>query len=359
MNAFTKSQLINYIYKTIELSNYKYKLLETEDDLEYLTNTDSDNTMPKKYYVSANFTGTNCLLVFCKMRERNYSYLIDRKTLTFTQNQLDYDKVNLIPVDINLDNSIYNGTIMDGVIIRNDKIKDKFFVMTDVYYFRGHDMSKDNMNHKLMNVTTYLDNNLKLDKSNTINLTVNKLYEIEELETLINEDIPKTKGYHVRGISFYPEISGTKLLYIFQQNQKVKSSVEETKEEKRITKYVSKSDESIKAVFDMRKTDIPDVYKLFLVETIKDIKTNKTQLKTKNMGIAYIPTTEISKLCKEIYKESTTNRALVECKFDHNKNKWTPRKQIKDMKIPTNISEIENKFEIIEEIVYSEEDYKK
>ena len=58
MNSYTKSQLINYVYKTIELSNYKYKLLETENDLESFKESEY------KYFVSANFTGINCLLVF-------------------------------------------------------------------------------------------------------------------------------------------------------------------------------------------------------------------------------------------------------------------------------------------------------
>jgi hypothetical protein len=60
-------------------------------------------------------------------------------------------------------------------------------------------------------------------------------------------------------------------------------------------------------------------------------------------------------MCKEIYKTAANNRALVECKYNHDKQKWIPRRHVKEVKIPTNIVEIEDKFEIIEEIVYSEE----
>jgi hypothetical protein len=76
---------------------------------------------------------------------------------------------------------------MDGILIRNDKIKDKFFVITDTYYFRGQNMVNENINNKLINITSYLDNNLKTDKNNSINLTVNKLYELSDINKLIND----------------------------------------------------------------------------------------------------------------------------------------------------------------------------
>src|SRR5947207_5256190 len=98
-NVYIKQQLINYIYSTVELSNFNYKLLEYEADLNLLTKD--------KYFVSANYSGSNCLLIFVKIKERFFSYLVDRKTLTYNKNSINLDNIKIIPVNIKLDESIY------------------------------------------------------------------------------------------------------------------------------------------------------------------------------------------------------------------------------------------------------------
>lgn len=347
-NINLKQQLVKYIFNTVDLSNYKYKLLEYENDLDTFDKS-------KEYYASANFTGTNCLLVFCKLRDKFYSFLLDRKLLSFNINQIDYERVILTPVNVKVDSSIYNGTIFDGIIIRNDKIRDKFYVITDVYYFRGSNMTNDKITHKFMNVSAYLDNNLKQEKYSNLNLTVNKLYPLEEISVLINEDIPKTKGFHIRGLSFYPEISGTKLIYVFPQNQKIvcptkseqaNASHDETEKKKKTTKYINKTSKTVTGIFELRKTNVSDVYKLFLVED--DISDGKKILKSKKMGIAYVPSLECSQLCKDTFSKLITERALFKCKFDNDKSKWIPIEHCTDRKIPSKITEIEEHLETIE-----------
>ena len=54
----SKQQLVNFIYDKINLSNFKYDSLEVESELPQL--------ISKTYYVSANFSGSSCLLVFAK-----------------------------------------------------------------------------------------------------------------------------------------------------------------------------------------------------------------------------------------------------------------------------------------------------
>ena len=67
----TKQQLINFIYKNVNLSMFKYDTLEVESELPQL--------ISKTYYVSANFSGSNCLLVFAKIKEKFHIFLVDRK----------------------------------------------------------------------------------------------------------------------------------------------------------------------------------------------------------------------------------------------------------------------------------------
>jgi hypothetical protein len=360
-----KKLLIDYIYSNINISKFKYKLLENYSDLANFQES-------QKFYVSANFSGSNCLLVFCKLKGKFYSFMVDRKTLSFNSEQIKYESVNIIPVNIKLENSIYNGTIIDGIFIKHDKKKEKFFVITDLYMFRGVTTEKDKINMKLSNIETYLDYNMK--SCQNLILTINKLYELENIDKLVNDDIKKTHDFHVRGLSFYPETSATKLIYVFNEDKDKKvlnknngseSSSRENREiilpstnnnnqvsenKKTKIKYSIKSEfknQEIIFVLELKKTEISDVYKLFAVEEFE--KEDKKILRTKKMGIAYVPTRDISLKCKEIFNKNVNGRALFACKFDDNKNKWIPLDEVKNVKVPNKISEIEMKLELIEE----------
>jgi len=360
-----KKLLIDYIYSNINISKFKYKLLENYSDLANFQES-------QKFYVSANFSGSNCLLVFCKIKSKFYSFMVDRKTLSFNSDQIKYETVNIIPVNIKLENSIYNGTIIDGIFIKHDKKKEKFFVITDLYMFRGVTTEKDKINMKLSNIETYLDYNMK--SCQNLILTINKLYELENIDKLVNDDIKKTHDFHVRGLSFYPEISATKLIYVFNEDKDKKvlnknnGSESTSKENREIILPVSNTNNQISEnkktkikysikqefknqeitfVLELKKTEISDVYKIFAVEEFE--KEDKKILRTKKMGIAYIPTRDISLKCKEIFNKNVNGRALFSCKFDDSKNKWIPLDEVKNIKVPNKISEIEMKLELIEE----------
>jgi hypothetical protein len=298
--------------------------------------------------------------------------MVDRKTLSFNSDQIKYETVNIIPVNIKLENSIYNGTIIDGIFIKHDKKKEKFFVITDLYMFRGVTTEKDKINMKLSNIETYLDYNMK--SCQNLILTINKLYELENIDKLVNDDIKKTHDFHVRGLSFYPEISATKLIYVFNEDKDKKvlnknnGSESTSKENREIILPVSNTNNQISEnkktkikysikqefknqeitfVLELKKTEISDVYKIFAVEEFE--KEDKKILRTKKMGIAYIPTRDISLKCKEIFNKNVNGRALFSCKFDDSKNKWIPLDEVKNIKVPNKISEIEMKLELIEE----------
>lgn len=359
-----KQQIINYIYSVIEVSRYKYKVLEVEDDLQLLD--------VNKYVVSANFTGPNCLLVFIKIKDKFYSHLIDRKTLSYNPSQIKLDNLKTTRVRVALDQSIYDGSIFDGILLQQGS--SRTFVITDCYYFRGKNLSDDQLVYKLINVKSYLEANYKSDNIiNTLKLSVNKIYELSDISTLITNDIPKTKNINIRGITFHPIISGTKLIYLFgneakttnntfQLNQKQyhvpinsvgKQSAnsgtdqQETHPKHKTTvTYVCKTDQPIFATLEIRKTETVDVYKLYSVE--KCTKNNKTVLKSKKMGIAYIPTEKCSRTCKNLIS-SDNSRILMKCQFIQDKNKWMPIEQDSISKIPTFITDIEKNMDIIED----------
>ncbi|QKF93839.1 adenylation domain of GTP-dependent mRNA capping enzyme [Fadolivirus algeromassiliense] len=347
-NDNIKHLLLTYIYDTIELSNYKYKLLEYEFDLPLLKE--------KKYYISPNYNGIQSLLVFIKIKDKFLSFIVDRKTLTYNINQIDYNKVKIIPVHYRLDESIYNGTILDGVLLYNNIDGMKHFVVNDIYYFRGKDTTADKITNKMLSFTTYLETIKEDQNMNNLIFIPNKLYELKEIQQLSNVYIPKSKyNKSIKGISFYPEFSGMKLLYLYNncsqdnkqedqpQKNTQKDQVSETPKEIRQSNIVVSND-NLTAIFKMKKTDTVDVYNLYIGE--KSIEGDKKLFKYKKIDIAYVPTKECSYFCKDAMSKSSNDGILVDCKYDNTKGKWIPYKIITDKKRPDTIDKIEHVLNI-------------
>ena len=377
-NDSIKHQLIDYIYSTVDLSQFKYEMLELEADMPKLF----DN----KYHLTANFVGVNCLLIFTKIRDRFQAFTIDRKTLSYSKNRVDPDKVDLKHVAVELDTTIYKGSIFDGVLVKNGDVDQ--FIISDVYTFKGSDYSNVDLEMKMFEVKTYLESTDP--KINTLQnrhkyhpeleLSVNKLYSMKDIDKFVNKVVPKFTDCKIRGLCFYPVLSGTKLIYLFGNekrgttnelstkvntkinnksnntnithnkkslsDKKRKSSSSDSDNGNKLTKYkfVSSTNESQHAVLEMKGTDIVDIYRLYSVEKIK--KNQRTMLKRKKMGIAYIPTTERSQWCQSALSKSKKNSILVKCLFHNSKGKWEPIETDYTKKFPTLFSDI--KVEIME-----------
>lgn len=349
-------QLLNYIYSSVELSKYKYTILKTESDLHMLD--------VKKYKVSSNFNGINYLLLFVKIKDKKYSCLIDRRKLSYNLCQTDYNSLRIMNVRVALDESIYNGTIIDGTYVAAKKM----FVISDCYRFRGKDMTNDQLPIKLININSYLDANYKSENIvNTINLCVNKIYDLSETEKLITSEIPKAKNVQIRGLVFHPIVSSTKLIFLFNNSCNTGNTVDNnnysyihntktnTTNKKNIT-YACKTDKDIIMTLQIKNTSIIDVYKLYAVELVNKQEpkiNNKSVYKIKKLGMAYIPTKECSHMCRSLFidnnMESNKKRILVKCKFDKNKNKWIPLEQDTKLQRPSSIDEIETYMDIIED----------
>jgi hypothetical protein len=332
---YIKTILIDYIKRTLNLSNYKYKVIEFDFDLQQLKD--------KTYMVGPNYGGINGLLIFLKHEDKFLSYVIDKKFLTYNLDKVDYTKVKIIEMNYRLDESIYKGTIMDGVLL-NDKI----FVINDMYYFRGDDLTDDKIAHKLMNVSSYLNTN-KIDSPlNDSTFIVNKLYKLDEIENLINVYTPQLpQSDLISGVSFYSEQSASKLIYLFNnatgKNESVVveniiNDVPLINNEYEIVENVETDNVSVETLtFKVRKTNINDVYNLYLGTILpnKIFKYNK-------IGIACIPTIESSFYVRNAFINNNNMDLLMDCKHDETKNVWIPMKINTDKKKPDLISKLDS-----------------
>lgn len=344
-----KTQLINYIYSTVDISRFKFDLLKFDNQLPLL--------LKQKYFVSANFSGSNCLLVFVTIKGKYHSFLVERKSLSYNLSKVDMAKVAITNISVKLDASIYSGSIFDGIYIQTKN--EKLFVICDIYQLRGQDQTSARLDSKLITIKKYLDvNYTQSENSNDLILSVNKLFNIDKTDHLISDVIPSLKEYNVRGICFYPETSGTKLIFMFdndsrndekeksnpipitqnlfkknnhQSEQSKSNSSEGTSpvenlikinKEKIINKsvcYIPKKNTDPKTyTFEMKKTDKPDVYDLNIVKYASD----NVKLKRVKVGIAYVPSKSKSEWCHSIFESKESQ--LVNCIYHKDKQKWEP-----------------------------------
>jgi len=361
-NSNFNQQLINWIYSTVDLSKFKYEIIQFDNELPRL--------IKQKHYVSANFFGSSTLLVFTKIKDRYYTYTVERKTLSYTQNKIDYDKVKIdTRIKLRLDPSVYMGTIFDGTIVKQ-RNGETNFIITDVYYFAGQDFTQTSIDNKMFTLKKYLESNYNSnDKMNNMTLILNRLYEMKEIDHVVKSVIPSIKDFQIKGLCFYPEISGTKFIFLFgnetkeglpprteslkidhrMPNVQHKSSpTNENSDEKKMVKYkyINKTNKDIYATLEMKSTETVDVYNLFAVEKIE--RNGKKVLKRVKMGIAFVPSIEKSSWCKDIIEKSVDNSVLVTCKFDNDKGKWEPIEIEKINNRPTMIDLIETKLDLME-----------
>lgn len=210
-------QLLDYIYSTIELSKYKYHTLEFDNELPKL--------LTQKYFVSVNFIGFNNFLIFCKIKDKYYTFTIARNSISYNKSKIDYNRTEIDFKTVGLDPSIYNGTIFDGTLIHRHKEND-IFIISDVFTFCGNEMTHVKLNDKLLIVSEYLKHNYKShDTKNTLSLFIDEhMSPIEKTDMLVNKIIPDITNRKVRGITFYPEITGTKIHYLFGNENKIGSN---------------------------------------------------------------------------------------------------------------------------------------
>jgi hypothetical protein len=343
-NINIKSIVLDYLYNKIEVADHKYVLIKNIGDVYELKN--------RKYYVSGNTCGINSFLIFMKKDGNYYSYLVDRRSISYNRNTLKKSSVRFTEIKLAVDLKLYDGTIIDGVLIDNDndkiiskgetKSNKMMFMISDVFSFCGKSLLAMNYKKKMFTIGTMLSEYIDKNKFNTSNieLFVSRPFEINQANDLFAEYInPYSKKYNIKGLTFYPENSGAKIIYLFdKQDDKYKNELVnrnvtinpnaktddnlqllESSETKKIFKFELVDPECIDDIvinLEMKKTGISDVYKLY------GIFHNLDKYIKKKIGIAYIPTYELSIKAKLFFLNSESK--IINCKFNSYKGKWVP-----------------------------------
>lgn len=363
-----KQNIVNYIYynDNFDLSKYRFKIIESNNDMDILRK--------QLHFISPNYDGMPCLFVIFNKDEMNYVYMINRKSLVYNISQVVPQNIVMYPMSINVNNLLFDGTIFDGIYISSSNT----YIITDVYLLCGKNMSNIIITDKLLNISSYIKK-IHSSDSNSVKFQINKLYDMKNIIELLKKmkfdeqkcnssnlehnqikkyentekythhvtnDKTNNNIYSSKGIVFYPSKSGTKIIYIFSiKNENIenaelcyeKSKSNKTIDDKKKSKYYNLKKKTVYKtsvsyqicfVFDMIKTEIPDVYKLFLTNNKKEHIF---------IDIAYIPTLELSK--KFMLEFKNIESQFVNCKFDREKNKWIPIDCVLSCNYPQNIDD--------------------
>jgi hypothetical protein len=308
-----KKDIINYLFNTLDLSKYRYNILNNLQRLKFLKQN--------KHYASPNFRGYNYLIIFKKINGKNYAVAIDRRKLKYKREQIDMNKVFIVSLKINPSQSIFRGTIFDGKLI-NIK-KNYVFLIQDCYYLMGNNFISTELKQKMQLLDDLLNNQFSSPNKN-FTFKINKLYDYEELHTLVNETIKKCT-IPCQGLIFYPKFSGITMIYIEKKNDKIEISNEQDEVNapsyqmfQQLEKYLKQRKYSYEAEgkkknFWLKITDITDVY---------EMSESKNGDK---LDIVHIPNLKTSHLCYNVLKDGSKKE--FNCIFYSKFKKWIPLKE--------------------------------
>lgn len=362
-----KNYIVEYLYDKLEMSDYKYVIVKNISDMYDLRNN--------KYYVSSNSCGINSFLVFTKNKDKFYSCYVDRRSISYNKDTLKKETVRMKEVTIPVNKELYNGTIFDGIWIDEDlssnntnKNKKKYFIITDIYEFCGKKYITMDYLKKMSHFNFYFDKYFDKEQSN-IELIIQRPFEINNVDKMFKEHIYENfKKLNIKGISFFPMYSGSKLIYLFDKEDEntktellngVHKMIKNKKnnhdnydnysnESIKIYKFrpsnIDSTDE-IKLKFLLTKTTLPDVYNIY------SIFNNNKKYIYKKIDIAYVPTYDLSVNLRAQFLNET--KIIFDCKLDYDKNKWVPIKKSKLNKI--DIINEDKRVQIVEEYIKEED----
>lgn len=270
-----KKQIIDYLLDNVD--QFKIKLCNITEETNLL---DIKNN---NFVISPNIVGDDYIFICKKLKDKYYVCLIEKKTINFK----NFNKINIISVKIRLKLKSYDGCIFDGRIVNLGGCC--AYIISKPFQLYGNRIEVNFQNNlddlkEFINDTYIIDSNM-----NCILFKINKFYEVNEINDLVNEIIPKS-NFKFSSIDFVNlDMTNTYRYYITSQ------------------------DNDLKYAYLYGKLINTDVVELF---------TYDSDNKLRRIGIANIPNIHTSKICNEYV--SSKGFTTIYCKFDYRFKKWTP-----------------------------------
>jgi hypothetical protein len=275
-----------------------------------------------QYKVCINTFGHKYLLFLTKYEHKNNSIFINKK------------KGDMIMVRFRFDNDIFNNTLFDGELIKNNK-NEWVYVITDIISYTNEYVSKSRtLSERRKLLKDIIEN--KYSKDETINfchIDIKKYFNLKYLDDIYQRYISSVP-YKCSGVYFqHIENYNKGFMYIFpefrtsnQQNttqnitqNAIQNDVHQQSISKNIIQQVipkkldTEPDRKYPFDFFVKKTDLPDIYQMFYYRGNNLV----------NYGYLGVPNIEISKLLLNIF--TSDDNIKIKCEYSENFNKWIPK----------------------------------
>jgi hypothetical protein len=309
-----------------------------------------------KFFVLLKSFGKNYVLFLTKIDEKNYCIFINKKN----------NVMNIVNIDF--DDELFNGTLFDGEIVKNNENK-YIFLINDLPYYKGNSLITNSFDERNKILENTLKDNYRLD--NELYIVKKKYFKFKEINDLV-DGYSKILSYRCSGLLFknntnfgdnylfsFPECrSDSKILKngVTIDNQKViineEHKIINTKQN--INKQLNEDDElfgelenvnSVNSVnseemknkktcnFMINPTTLPDIYELYCYSSNNNIE---------KYAYASVPNIDTSNYIKSIVnfdnisenvltKIKRNNATFVECEYHKVFKKWIPIKKVNEM----------------------------
>ena len=336
----------------------------------FLNKKNLDNLLNYKFHVLLKSFGKNYILFLTKINDKKYNIFINKKN----------NVMNI--VNIHFSDELYNGTLLDGEIVKNEYNK-YIFLLNDIPYYKGSSLITKNFEERNIFLEKLINNEYKSD--NELHISIKKYFSINEINDLVNNYM-KILSYKCAGLLFknnsnfgdnylfsFPECrSDSKILKngVTIDNQKVvvneehiiinpKHSNNEFKNinennennendnelfgELEKVEIINNSHQSQTQTqtqinketcnFMINPTSLPDIYELYCYSSNNNIE---------KYSYASVPDIETSNYLKSLINFENINENVltkikknkatyVECKFHKVFKKWIPFKETNNM----------------------------
>jgi hypothetical protein len=231
------SKIIKSLESYININDRGYKFLDNST-LNYLK--------INKHLVALSTFGKKFLLYFTKIEDKKYCLYYNRKTK------------EVISVRYRFKDDIFNNTLIDGELLKDTDTENWRFSVSDILVYKGTNLNKHVLEERLEFLNEMLTEEYISDDNFDVALfDVKQYFEYKHIEDLYNTYM-EAEPYRCSGFLFKNIMINEKyMLYIFQENR-TKKTVEVSK----IKQTTHTSQSPIKS-FQIKKTDLPDIYELY------------------------------------------------------------------------------------------------
>ena len=173
------------------------------------------NVANHQHLMTVQTQGNPYLLFLTRVNNVNCCFFVDKKL----KNGYTYPRI--VCVKYRFDDSLFNGTVFWGELVRD--IQQRWmFILSDILIYRGESLKDKNTIYKTELIYDILTNYYKNDPTMDVcPIQVKKTFTYKEFNKMTNEFIPKL-SYRCRGICFNtlsPKHSS--YLYIFPRNETI------------------------------------------------------------------------------------------------------------------------------------------